>query len=348
MSLFNPAENSIHLKVVYYGPAFGGKTTNLTRVKRILDPHGSTDVLSLNTDRDTTLFFDYLPLSFKLLDRYAVRVQGYTVPGQVKFNATRRLVLKGADGIVFVADSRRDALQDNVESYLNLHGNLAQLGMSSAKVPIVVQFNKRDCADALPVAEMDRLLNQEHRPSVPAIATTGDGVFETFRIVLHKMMEAAHAEYQLDRHGLAIGDAIAALDAALAAVAQASPEAPPAPRSDVVHVVSRDEATLMRERGDGALLDGAVETSLKLADLATQSAGRENRTRVCLEELKAAGERLTTSMESPLETLEQVMANLRRSGSKAATASADQALAELKRLREDFASWLSAGTTAPD
>ena len=103
MGLFNPSENSINLKIVYYGPAFGGKTTNLTRVKELLDPAGETAVLSVNTDRDTTLFFDYLPLRFHLLDQYVVRVQGYTVPGQVNFDTTRRLVLKGADGVVFAA-----------------------------------------------------------------------------------------------------------------------------------------------------------------------------------------------------------------------------------------------------
>ncbi len=342
MSLFNPSDNSIHLKVVYYGPGYGGKTTNLTRVKRILDPNGSTDVLSLNTDRDTTLFFDYLPLSFKLLDRYAVRVQGYTVPGQVKFNATRRLVLKGADGIVFVADSRREALQDDVESYLNLHGNLAQLGMSPARVPIVVQFNKRDCADALPVAELDRLLNQEHRPSVPAVALTGEGVFETFQAILHRMMEAAHAEYQLDRLGLSIEDALAALDEALLAGANACIDSDVERRAEVVQVESRNEDVLMGERGNDALLDGAVETNLKLADIAARTADRETATRVCLDELRAAGQRLHHAMDAPLESLEGLMTRIRGMASEAAIEPADAALLELKRLKDEFSLWLSA------
>ena len=124
MGIFNPSDKSLNLKVVYYGPSFGGKTTSLQRVYEVLNPHSGPALISLDTEEDATLFFDYLPIHLMIADRYSVRIQGFTVPGQSKYATTRKLVLKGTDGIVFVADSQRDRLRDNLVSYGELLANV--------------------------------------------------------------------------------------------------------------------------------------------------------------------------------------------------------------------------------
>lgn len=215
MGLFNPVDNSINLKIVYYGPAFGGKTTNLIQAKSLLDPDGAQKVLSVDTDDDTTLFFDYLPLQFRLLDKYVLRVQGYTVPGQVRYNTTRKLVLKGADGVVFVADSTAGRLQENIDSMLNLYANLSQMNIDTSRFPLVVQYNKQDVDEHLAPEQMDQLLNQFGHPSMPAVAINAQGVAETFEKVLEMVLTQIHSEYQMKRRGLTLEDTLRAMSSAL-------------------------------------------------------------------------------------------------------------------------------------
>ena len=184
MVQFNFADRTIKTKVVYYGPAQSGKTTNLEQIHRLTDPSGANRLISLNTAQDRTLFFDLLPLEVGIISGMRVRLQLYTVPGQVFYNTTRRMVLKGADGIVFVADSQVAAFDATVESFSNLKANMAELGMSFADIPLVFQFNKRDLRNIVPVDRLLRSLNPGGgAPSFEASAVHGVGVFETLKAI---------------------------------------------------------------------------------------------------------------------------------------------------------------------
>src|SRR5512147_3325368 len=159
MVQFNFSERTIKAKVVYYGPPQSGKTTNLEQIHRLTDPEGNNRLISLNTAQDRTLFFDLLPFSLGSVAGYSFLVQIYTVPGQVQYNATRRVVLAGADAVVFIADSQRSVLKDNVAAFENMKVNLLANRLVPEKVPLVLQWNKQDVADPVPVGELTRSLN---------------------------------------------------------------------------------------------------------------------------------------------------------------------------------------------
>src|SRR5688500_2003904 len=178
MVLFNYATREITAKVVYYGPGLCGKTTNLQFIYDMLPIGNKSKMLSLSTKTDRTLFFDFLPLELGTIRGMRTKLQLYTVPGQVFYNSTRQLVLKGADGIVFVADSQASALEANLESWLNLEDNLRKQGIRMEETPVVLQYNKRDLPTALPVEELNAKLNPNKLPAFEAIATTGAGVEE--------------------------------------------------------------------------------------------------------------------------------------------------------------------------
>src|SRR5262245_18810583 len=165
-------------KIVYYGPGLGGKTTNLQHIHKKTAPRSRGEMISLETETDRTLFFDLLPLDVGVVGNMKVRLQLYTVPGQVFYNATRKLVLKGADGIVFVADSQIAMLDANVESLRNLEANLAEMKLELGHIPIVFQYNKRDLRNIHPVEKLDATLNPIGAPSFEAAARHGIGVFE--------------------------------------------------------------------------------------------------------------------------------------------------------------------------
>jgi len=171
------------VKVVYYGPGLCGKTTNLQFIYGHTTPNSRGEMVSLETKADRTLFFDLLPIEVGTIAGFKTKIQLYTVPGQVFYNTTRKLVLKGVDGIVFVADSQRPMLQSNVESLSNLKTNLAELGIVIDTVPMVFQYNKRDLQDVCTVKELDATLNSREIPRVEAAALTGMGVFETLRAI---------------------------------------------------------------------------------------------------------------------------------------------------------------------
>jgi signal recognition particle receptor subunit beta len=199
MVLFNYATKEITAKIVYYGPGLCGKTTNLQFIYDSLPSNSKSKMLSLATKTDRTLFFDFLPLDLGKIRGMRTKLQLYTVPGQVYYNSTRQLVLKGADGIVFVADSQDFALDANLESLQNLEDNLKRQGVRIREIPVVLQYNKRDLPNVLPVAEMDAEINKTlHGPSFESVATTGIGVEETLKGITQLVLAHLIKKYNLE------------------------------------------------------------------------------------------------------------------------------------------------------
>ncbi|MBX3184808.1 MAG: gliding-motility protein MglA [Polyangiaceae bacterium] len=183
MSFINYMAREINCKIVYYGPGLCGKTTNLQYIYERTNPDAKGKMISLATDTDRTLFFDFLPLSLGEIRGFKTRFHLYTVPGQVFYDASRKLILKGVDGVIFVADSQIERLEANQESVDNLRTNLAQQGYSLEKVPYVIQYNKRDLPNVVDVEELRSLLNPMGVPDYEAKARTGEGVFDTLKAV---------------------------------------------------------------------------------------------------------------------------------------------------------------------
>lgn len=183
MSFINYPAREINCKIVYYGPGLCGKTTNLQFIYKKTNPDSKGKMISLATETERTLFFDFLPLSLGEIRGFKTRFHLYTVPGQVFYDASRKLILKGVDGIVFVADSQLERMEANLESFDNLKTNLIEQGYSLGSIPYVVQYNKRDLPNAAPVDEMRKLLNSNGVPDFESIATEGNGVFETLKSV---------------------------------------------------------------------------------------------------------------------------------------------------------------------
>lgn len=184
MAIFNLKKREIECKIVYYGPGRCGKTTNLENIFKSYKKQVSGEMVSINTEGDRTLFFDFLPMGLGKIRGCEVRVQLYTVPGQVKYKSTRKLVLKGVDGVIFVADSLTVRRESNMVSLKDLHQNLKDYGMSIFKVPLVLQYNKRDLAKQgiplMPTEQMERELNHQLKvPTFAASAVTGEGVGKT-------------------------------------------------------------------------------------------------------------------------------------------------------------------------
>ncbi len=250
MVQFNFGERTIKAKIVYYGPPQSGKTTNLEQIHKITDPEGSNRLISLNTAQDRTLFFDLLPFSLGSVSGYDFKVQLYTVPGQVQYNATRRVVLAGADGVVFVADSQKTMARENLTAFENMKVNLLANRLVPEKVPLVVQYNKQDLDGLLPRGELDRTLNFWGRKAFPAVAARGDGVMPTFVAIVQEMLAAIAVKYNLKDKGLdpdavpeIVAQAFDALLRAKPAPAAATPGAPaPAPTPPKVVIAQPDDA----------------------------------------------------------------------------------------------------------
>ncbi|MDL5047237.1 ADP-ribosylation factor-like protein [Oscillatoria amoena NRMC-F 0135] len=190
MSIINYATKEIQFKIVYYGPALCGKTTNLAYIHSQIQPENKGDLVSLATAADRTLFFDFLPLQAVVIKGFKTKFQLYTVPGQVIYNATRQLVLRSVDGVIFVADSQWDKMEENVESLNNLRDNLAKQNMNLDDIPYVIQFNKRDLPDVAPVDYMDFLLNNGAKKvqTFEVISTTGQNVFNALNTVAQLLL----------------------------------------------------------------------------------------------------------------------------------------------------------------
>ncbi len=215
MSMINYASREINCKLVYYGPGLGGKTTNLEHVYQKVSPDARGKMVSLATETERTLFFDFLPVDLGTIRGFKTRFHLYTVPGQVYYNASRKLILKGVDGVVFVADSQIERMEANVESMQNLYDNMAQYGYDLTKIPFLIQYNKRDLPNAAPIKDLQAALNPgwpvedpakqrespdpqhagelliqnvdgqwiERAPYYESVAVTGEGVFDTLKAV---------------------------------------------------------------------------------------------------------------------------------------------------------------------
>ena len=188
MTFINYAAREINCKIVYYGPGLGGKTTNLKWIYGKSNPTSRGKLISLATETDRTLFFDFLPLDLGTIRGFKTRFHLYTVPGQVFYDASRKLILKGVDGVVFVADSQAARMEANVESLKNLRSNLRDQGYELGKIPYVLQLNKRDTASAVPVEEMKRQLVMKDEPVFEAVAQTGAGVFDTLKSIARMVL----------------------------------------------------------------------------------------------------------------------------------------------------------------
>ena len=188
MSFINLMAREFNCKIVYYGPGLCGKTTNLQYIYERTNPEAKGKMISLATETDRTLFFDFLPLALGEIRGFKTRFYLYTVPGQVFYDASRRLILKGVDGVVFVADSQEERMDANIESIRNLEENLREHGFDLKNIPYALQFNKRDLPNILPLADMYQVLNYKREPTFEGIANQGVGVFHTLKAVAKQVL----------------------------------------------------------------------------------------------------------------------------------------------------------------
>jgi len=188
MTFINYASREINCKIVYYGPGLCGKTTNIQWIFEQANPEKRGKLVSLATETDRTLFFDFLPLDMGTVKGFKVRFHLYTVPGQVFYDASRKLILRGCDGMIFVADSQRQRMEANIESIANLATNLKENGFDIRSIPYVLQLNKRDMPTAAPVDEMERLLRFRGEPMIEAVANQGTGVIETLKACARQIL----------------------------------------------------------------------------------------------------------------------------------------------------------------
>ena len=198
MAFFNSVTKEITLKVVYYGPGLSGKTTNLQYLYSVLNPSTRGKFITLATESDRTLFFDFLPIDLGKIRDYSLRFQLYTVPGQIRYNATRRLVLKGTDAIVFVADSQREMREQNIESFENMRENLVANNINPDDIPLLIQYNKRDLPNILSVEELNSDLNRMGTQFIESSATLGKGVEETFRMITKALLKDLSQRHKVD------------------------------------------------------------------------------------------------------------------------------------------------------
>lgn len=183
MAVIKYASGEVTCKVVYYGPGRSGKTTNIKYIYSRIGKNKKSDLVSLATKEDRTLFFDFLPVKLGNFRGFTARLQVYTVPGQIIYNSTRKLVLQGADGVVFVADSQKERMDDNKWSWDNMIENLEKNNIDIDDIPLVIEYNKRDLSNIVPVEEMEKILNPDNYPSFSSIAINGKGVVKVFKTI---------------------------------------------------------------------------------------------------------------------------------------------------------------------
>ncbi|NIM19665.1 MAG: gliding-motility protein MglA [Candidatus Latescibacteria bacterium] len=189
MSLINYSSREINCKIVYYGPGLCGKTTNIQYVYNKVAPETKGKLITLATEMDRTLFFDFLPLELGTVKGFKTRFHLYTVPGQVYYDASRRLILRGVDGIVFVADSQTSRYDANIESLYNLHENLEPYKLKLEEIPYVIQYNKRDMPDIISIEDLEQELNPQGYPYFEAVAIKGEGVFDTLKCIAKGVLQ---------------------------------------------------------------------------------------------------------------------------------------------------------------
>jgi len=277
MVQFNFSERTIKAKVVYYGPPQSGKTTNLDQIHRMTDPEGTNRLISLNTAQDRTLFFDLLPFNLGTISGYDFKIQLYTVPGQVQYNATRRVVLAGADAVVFVADGQKSMARENLTAFENMKVNLLANRLVPEKVPLVIQYNKQDLGGLIPIAELDRGLNPWGRKAFPAVAARGEGVIETFVAMVQDMLTAIALKYNLKEKGLDPEAVPQVVTQAFAALLKQAPSAPsPAATPSARLVIAQPEGAEPAYPGQAGaeaspvseeLLHRAIRSNVELAEV---------------------------------------------------------------------------------
>jgi signal recognition particle receptor subunit beta len=326
MVQFNFSERTIKAKVVYYGPAQSGKTTNLEQIHRLTDPSGTNRLISLNTAQDRTLFFDLLPFSLGAVAGYDFKVQLYTVPGQVQYNATRRVVLAGADAVVFVADSRRSMVKENQAAFENMKVNLLANRLVPEKEPLVYQYNKQDLPDLLHADEMTRLLNPWGRRIFPAVAAHGRGVVESFVAVVQEMLSAIAQKYNLKEKGLdpalvpevvqeAFSDVLKQAGVELP-TADSPPPPPPSPAAKVVlsqHTDSLHAAPPQSAPDTGLVSEELLHRSIRSnVELAEALAGLVRDMNLGLGTILSHAELLGVYREDARETRLQAIASIQK------------------------------------
>ena len=259
MVSINYSAREVCCKIVYYGPGLSGKTTNLQYVHAKVPQNSRGKLISLATEADRTLYFDFLPINIGTINGFQAKFQLYTVPGQVYYNATRKLVLRGVDGLVFVADSQPDKMDENIESLTNLEENLVEYGYNAADLPMVIQYNKRDLPGVMSVEHLNARLNPRKIPYFEASATVGNGVFDTLKLIIRLVLEKAKTSQTS-----AVQATAAPTPRAVPVVEQVSePEyptvrppqpvaaafdAPPVPASESVYASAAIQQEVIRER----------------------------------------------------------------------------------------------------
>lgn len=307
MVQFDNQYRQIKVKIVYYGPALGGKTTCLQHIHRVTDPQRRTRLYSLNTASDRTLFFDLLSLNLGRIRGYRLVIQLYTVPGQVQYNATRRAVLAGADGVVFVADSQRDQAEANLWSLDNLKENLEANGIDPATLPLVMQYNKRDLSNLIPIDELDRELNPGQLEAIPTIAITGDGVMDAFAAITEETLVSLADRLGIETTGQAVErlrqQTRAALDPFLTAV-------PPSVGADDVEITvpagAPDETGPLPPE---ILVGEAVRANLAMTDLSSrlETVGRRLERKARITRAIADFGRTVANQRDPAEVLRMLV-----------------------------------------
>jgi signal recognition particle receptor subunit beta len=308
MVLFNHATREMTAKIVYYGPGLCGKTTNLMIIFDKLDPRQKGKMLSLATKTDRTLFFDLLPVDIGKVGAFNLKIQLYTVPGQVFYNETRKLVLKGADSVVFVADSQPAMVEANRESFANLLDNLQENNLGPNDTPIIIQFNKRDIPGVLPVEQLQEALGFEGYPYAEASAIKGEGVMETFKLVSkitakHLMARLKGGKSEPVKKATAPGTK----SAPAAKPAPAAPAPEPEPQPHVAQPLSFSDAPTATEVPVNPFADSIGTTPFP--EDQPLDAGYEKMEEVSLDQLLEGRERpatLSGSIPVPVEALEEI------------------------------------------
>ncbi len=248
MVQINFALKEVNCKIVYYGPGLSGKTTNLEVVHNKAPKSNVGDLTSIATEGDRTLFFDFLPLNLGQVAGMQTKFQIYTVPGQVYYNSTRKLVLQGSDGVVFVADSRRGKMDENIESLKNLEENLREYGLDINTIPLVIQYNKRDLDDIHTVDELNEILNKYNAPTFEAVAVTGEGVFPTLKKLSSMVLEHLNAQHGSAR--IKSKSAVSVKEPVMAGAAGNAPTAqtPPQAQSQAAPPAQKEPSGVVQEQ----------------------------------------------------------------------------------------------------
>lgn len=273
MVQFNTRANEIVLKLVYYGPGLSGKTTNLQSLHAMCGEDQRGELFSVNTQEDRTLFFDLLPINLGYVYGNAIHLQVYTVPGQVQYDASRRVVLGGADGVVFVADSSEAKMQENVDSLSNLYHNLNANRLNIKQIPFVIQYNKRDLSDAMPVGVMNRRLNFRNVPFFEAVATRGAGVIETFLAIAKDTVGTTFRKYHLDKKIKDFDEMLALIESNIRSMVRELPPSEPVPAAVQDTTVLRHSEVSVRDLPEGKpadaseLLEDALKSNMETARL---------------------------------------------------------------------------------